>query len=411
MGKTIAEKILGAHSGTDCSAGDIVLCELDAIMMHDANGPLCVRAFQNMGGVKVSEPSKVVVVFDHCTPAPTEKIANIHSFLRQFVKEQNVELYESGCGVCHQLMVESQRVKPGALIVGTDSHTCTYGALGTFSTGMGATDIAAALYTGQSWFKVPETIKIHLRGTLPPGCEAKDIILTVIGRLGADGANYCSVEFYGEWLENASEAERLTIANMLVEMGAKCGFTCCGSLGIWADSDARYCREETIDLSTVEPALAKPHTVDNFAAVKECEGLKIDQAVIGSCTNGRFEDLLKVSRILKGKKVADGCRLLILPASLAVYKRAVEEGVVMDLLNSGATIFPPGCGVCVGTHGGVPGDGEVVISSTNRNFRGRMGNPKADIYLASPSTVAVSALTGKITDPRKYLENEGGETW
>lgn len=400
-GKTIAEKILSLHSGCDAAAGEIVICQVDRIMMHDANGPLAVRAFRNMGGTKVFDPDKVVVIFDHCTPPSNEKHANIHAFLRSFAKEQGVHFFESGRGVCHQLMVEQGFVKAGDLVVGSDSHTCTYGALGALSTGLGATDIATAMLTGKLWFRVPPTIRVELKGELPAMCSAKDVILHIIGRLGAKGGNYKSVEFYGDYLEKSDLPQHLTMANMLVEMGAKCGFTCCSSVGVKADPDAVYQETVEVDLTKLEPAIAKPHTVDNVCPVSEVEGTVIQQAVLGSCTNGRLADLQTAADILRGKHIHADVRLLVLPASETVLREASVRGILTDLIDAGATICTPGCGVCVGTLGGVPADGEVVLSSTNRNFKGRMGNNKAEIYLASPETVAVSALAGKITDPRR----------
>lgn len=400
-GKTIAEKILSAHSGRGVFAGEITICGVDRIMIHDANGPLAIRAFRNMGGIKVPAPDKIVVIFDHCTPPSTEKLANIHAFIREFVKEQNCHFYEGGRGVCHQLMVESDFMQPGDLVIGSDSHTCTYGALGVLSTGLGATDIATAMYSGKLWFRVPQTIRMELKGEMPKACSAKDVILSIIGLLGAKGANYKSVEFYGDCLESCTLSQRLTMANMLVEMGAKCGFICHSGLGIVADSDAVYCKIVELDVSQLTPMVAKPHTVDNVCPVTEVEGIPIQQAVLGSCTNGRLEDLQTVARILNGKHIKEGVRLLVLPASETILKEAVDDGTVSTLIDAGATICTPGCGVCVGTLGGVPADGEAVISSTNRNFKGRMGNNKASIYLASPETVAVTALHGRITDPRR----------
>lgn len=404
-GKTIAEKIIGSHAGLEVSAGQIALCDVDYIMMHDANGPLAIKAFQNMGGTKVCDPDRVVLIFDHCTPPANEKLSNIHAFLRRFVKEQGIRFYEGGRGVCHQLMVESGLVGPGHLVIGSDSHTCTYGALGALSTGLGATDVAAAMKVGKLWFKVPETICVNLHGELPASCSAKDIILTTIGILGADGCNYKSVEFYGDYFEHSSLSEHLTITNMVVEMGAKCGFTCHSGLGIAADAGAVYEKTVDIDLSNLVPVVAKPHTVDNIAPVAEVAGTPVQQAVLGSCTNGRYEDLELAAKILRGRHIHEDVRLLVLPASETILRQAAQSGVLSDLIDAGATICTPGCGVCVGTLGGVPADGEVVISSTNRNFRGRMGNNKAFIYLASPQTVAASALTGVITDPRDWQEN------
>ena len=404
-GKTIAEKIIGRHAHTTVSAGEVALCDIDYVMMHDANGPLAIKAFENMGGAKVFDSARVVIVFDHCTPPANEKLSNIHAFLRGFVKEQGILFYEGGRGVCHQLMVESGLIRPGDLIIGSDSHTCTYGALGALSTGLGATDIAAAMLGGKLWFKVPETIRVNLHGRLPAGCGAKDIILTTIGILGADGCNYKSIEFYGDYFESSTQSQHLTIANMVVEMGAKCGFTCHSGLGITADPDAVYEKVVDIDLSHLVPVVAKPHTVDNIAPVSEVAGMPIQQAVLGSCTNGRYEDLALAAQILRGQHIHMDVRLLVLPASESILRQAAQSGVLADLIDAGATICTPGCGVCVGTLGGVPADGEVVISSTNRNFKGRMGNNKAQIYLASPQTVAVSALRGAITDPREWQEN------
>lgn len=403
-GKTIAEKIISAHAGKELRAGEIGLCSVDRIMMHDANGPIAIKSFIGMGGKKVCDPDRIVVVFDHCTPPSTEKLANIHAFVRSFVYEQGVHFYEGGRGVCHQLMVENGHVSAGDLVIGTDSHTCTYGAVGALSTGLGATDVAAAMLTGRLWLKVPQTIRVNLRGSLPRGCSAKDIILKTIGTLGADGANYISVEFYGDYMESCSLSDRLAIANMLVEMGAKCGFMCHSGLGIAADEDAEYLKTVELELSEMEPVVAKPHLVDNICPVSEVEGLPIQQAVLGSCTNGRLEDLKTAAKILRGKRINEKTRLLVLPASEKVLHDAAQSGILADLIDSGATICTPGCGVCVGTLGGIPADGENVISSTNRNFKGRMGNNKASIYLASPETVAASALMGCIYDPRRLPE-------
>lgn len=400
-GKTIAEKILSAHSGQDARAGGIVICGVDRIMMHDANGPLAIRAFRDMGGTRVFDPDKVVIVFDHCTPPSNEKLSNIHAFLREFVREQGVHFFEGGKGVCHQLMVEKGLVRTGDLVVGSDSHTCTYGALGALSTGLGATDIATAMLTGKLWFKVPQTIRVNLKGELPAMCSAKDVILATIGLFRAKGGNYHSVEFYGDYIENSSESQHLTMANMLVEMGAKCGFTCCTGLGIQADPDAEYLETVEIDLTALEPVVARPHTVDNICPVTEVEGKAIQQAVLGSCTNGRLEDLKTAADMLRGRKIHPDVRFLILPASESILREAADTGILTALIDAGATICTPGCGVCVGTLGGVPADGETVISSTNRNFKGRMGNNKAEIYLASPETVTASAIAGRITDPRR----------
>lgn len=398
--KTIAEKILTLHSGRDVLAGEIVFCDIDFLMAHDANAPMAIKAFEDMGGIRVFDSSRIVFVIDHACPAPYERISNLHMLMRQFSKEQGIDLIEGGEGVCHQLVVERGFVKPGDLVIGTDSHTCTYGALGAFSTGVGATDMGAAFLTGENWFKVPETIRINLHGELEHQCSAKDIILYIIGYLGAERGNYKAFEFYGDYLEKCTEADRLTIANMVVEMGGKTGFTCYSGLGIEADRWAKYCEIFDIDLSKITPGIAKPHSVDIYSPVSDIAGLAFDQAFLGSCTNGRIEDFRVAADILRGKHIADGVRMLIVPASKNVLLEVIEEGILTDLINAGAVLFTPGCGACVGTHGGVPGDGEIVISTANRNFKGRMGNNKAFIYLASPATVAASALYGVITDPR-----------
>lgn len=399
--QTIAEKILSAHCDAEMQArpGDIVFCSIDVMMAHDANGPLAVRAFRELGGKNVCDPSKIHLIMDHAVPAPYERVANLHMFLRDFAAEQGIELIEGGEGVCHQLMIERGYVKAGDIILGTDSHTCTYGAMGAFATGVGATDMGVAFYSGKNWFKVPETIRIELNGVLPPDCGAKDIILYIIGKIGAGGGNYYAFEFYGAYLDQCSMADRITIANMVVEMGGKVGFICSEDLEIQADPGAIYAKTIEIDLSQLKPGLAKPHRVDAYGTVEEMAGMKFQMAFLGSCTNGRIEDLREAADVLRGKKIAHGVRLLVIPASKTVLLQAAAEGVMQNLMDAGAVFFTPGCGACVGTHGGVPGDGEVVLSTANRNFKGRMGNNKAFIYLVSPKTLAASCLTGVLTAP------------
>lgn len=397
---TIAEKILSAHCGRPAYADEIVFCTIDSMMIHDATGPLVLKAFGEMEGKAVLHPEKICIVLDHCSPAPTEKISNLQRELREFATAHGIRLYDWGEGVCHQLMLESGEVRAGNLVLGTDSHTCSYGAVGAFATGVGATDMAAAFICGKSWFKVPPTIRVELEGALPQGCEAKDIILTLIGEVGADGGNYLAFELYGDYLENCRVADRITIANMIVEMGGKTGFVCHSSMGIEADPGARYERTVRIALPKVAPSAARPHTVDNWAPVTALEGLAFQYGYLGSCTNGRIEDLRAAADILRGKRISPNVRLLVVPASKAVFSQAMEEGVLAALMEAGASVFPPGCAACVGTHGGVPADGEVVLSTANRNFKGRMGNNKASIYLVSPTTLAASCLTGVVTDPR-----------
>ena len=403
-GMTIAEKILSAHCDRQVYANEICFCRVDKMMAHDANGPMAIRAFQNMGGTSVCDPQKIFFIMDHACPAPYERVANLQKMIRTFSAEQGTTFYEAGEGVCHQIMIEKGHVRPGELVLGTDSHTCTYGAVGAFATGVGATDMGIAMLTGKNWFKVPQTIKVVLKGHLNPCCSAKDVILTVIGRITAAGANYKSVEFYGEYLDECTLADRMTISNMVVEMGGKCGFICVKDAPVSADPDARYCEEVQIDLADVVPCVAKPHMVDLYAPVSQVAGRKIDVAFLGSCTNGRIEDLRVAAKMLRGKHVHPDVRLLVIPASKKVMLQALREGIVESLMEAGAVFFTPGCGACVGTHGGVPADGEVAISTANRNFKGRMGNSKAYIYLASPETVTASSSMGVITDPRDMEE-------
>jgi len=402
-GLTLSEKILSAHSGREVRAGEITFCDVDFMMVPDSTGLYAVRSFSQLGKDKVCDPAKILFVFDHCSPAPNENLANVQQYQRRFANEQGITIAEGGEGVCHQITVERGHASVGKLVVGADSHTCTYGAVGAFATGIGATDMAACMASGKNWFKVPETIRINLHGKLPKGASAKDIILTVMGRLGADGANYRAVEFYGEYFETCTLADRMTIMNMVVEMGAKNGFTCFSGLGIQADPDAEYCEVHDFDLETFVPCVAKPHTVDNWAPISEVAGTPVQFAFLGSCTNGRYEDLKSAADILRGKHIAKGVRFLVAPASKDVLLKAVETGVLRDLVEAGAALFTCGCGVCVGTHGGVPCDGETAISTSNRNFKGRMGNPNAQIFLASAATVAASALNGCITDPAAYM--------
>ncbi len=419
LGQTIAEKILSAHSGQEAYAHDIVVARVDFIMGQDGTSPLAIRSFEEMGGRRVFDPERVAFVIDHSAPSPSEGVSNLHQLMRRFAREQGIHLYDIGEGVCHQVVPESGRVGPGSLVIGADSHTCTYGALNALATGVGSTDLAAAMISGQMWFKVPETFRIVCRGTLPPGVYAKDLILYLIGQLTADGATYMAVEFAGEAIAQLSMEGRFTVANMAVEMGAKAGLmeaddktlawlarhTRRQFVPVRPDEDARYARVAEYDVSRLSPQVACPHRVDNVRPVEEVAGTPVQQAVIGTCTNGRLEDLRVAARILAGRRVHRDVRLVVAPASRQVYLEAMREGIIQALVESGAAVVTPGCGPCVGTHNGIPADGENVISTANRNFKGRMGNNKAFIYLASPATVAASALTGKITDPRHFLES------
>jgi 3-isopropylmalate/(R)-2-methylmalate dehydratase large subunit len=417
MGKTISEKILSTHSGKDAKAGNIVIADLDFMMGQDGTSGIIVDSFNKMGTKKIADPKRFAICIDHSSPSPNVGVSAIHKKIRDFAKSQGSLLYDIGCGVCHQLLPEQGLVVPGDLVIGADSHTCTYGAINAFSTGVGSTDLAAGITSGKLWFKVPETMKVTFNGKLPKGVYSKDMVLHFIGDIGADGATYIALEFYGKAIDNLSVDARFTISNMAIECGAKAGLMRADkkvidyvkahakrkSKPVEADKDAVYKVTKEYDVSKLEPQIAKPHTVDNVCSVKEVVGTPIHQGFIGTCTNGRVEDLRIAAKILKGKEVNPETRLIVAPASKEVLKEAMKEGLVQTLMESGAVFVTPGCGPCVGTHNGVPSDGENVISTANRNFKGRMGNVNAFIYLASPATVATSVIEGKIADPRKYL--------
>ena len=423
MGKAIAEKILSQHAGQDLKAGDFAVCNIDFCFGQDGTSGIIVDRFKALGIKEVFDRNKFAIVIDHSAPSPHMGVSAVHKKLREFAKEKGLLLYDIGCGVCHQVIPEKGHVLPGDLVLGADSHTCTYGALGVLSTGVGSTDLAISLACGKNWFKVPGSIKIIVKGKLPRGVYSKDLILKIIGDLRADGATYKSVEFYGETIESMSMDARFTICNMGVEMGAKFSIIPADKVTLrwlagrqsvrntkrkpnpqYADRDATYVLVKEFDASKIGPQVAKPHAVDNNATVEEVEGTHIDEAYLGTCTNGRLEDLTIAAGILKGKKVHKDVRFIVAPASKEVYLAAMKRGVVATLIESGVSVVTPGCGPCVGTHNGVPSSGEVVISSANRNFKGRMGNPESFIYLASPATVVASALEGKITDPRKFAQ-------
>jgi len=417
QGQTIIEKILSSHSGKKVYANEITVAGVDLVMGQDGTSPLAIRAYEDMGGQEVFDREKVAFVIDHSSPSPHEGVSALHKLMREFSGAKGFRLYDIGEGVCHQLIPESGLVGPGSLVIGADSHTCTYGALNAFSTGVGSTDLAGGLISGRMWFKVPETFKFVLHGYLPPGVYAKDLILHLIGDVTADGATYMSAEYTGEAVAALSMEGRFTMANMAIEMGAKAGlmeadektfqwlarYTGKKFSPAGADADAAYARIKEYDVSSLEPQVARPHRVDNVCPVSEVAGTPIQQAVIGTCTNGRLEDLRLAAGILRGKKVHREVRFIVAPASKQIYLDAMQEGIIQDLVEAGAAVVTPGCGPCVGTHNGVPSDGENVISTANRNFKGRMGNSNAFIYLASPATVAASALTGKISDPRSVL--------
>jgi 3-isopropylmalate/(R)-2-methylmalate dehydratase large subunit len=419
MKMNISEKILAKASGkSTVHPGDIVDANVDVIMVHDLTGPLAIEAFKKMGVNKVWDNKKVVIILDHQIPAESVKMAELHKMLRKFAKEQSVRIYDVGeGGICHQVMPEKGYVTPGSLIVGADSHTCTYGAFGAFATGIGSTEAAAVFATGKIWLKVPETIKIYVKGQFQKYVTPKDLILSIIGKLGVDGAIYKSVEFTGPTMKAMSTAGRMTVCNMAVEMGAKNGIvepdeTTSKFLegripnvkesfkSLKSDADAAYEKTINIDVANLEPQVACPSSVDNVKPISKVGDVEVNQAFIGSCTNGRIEDLRLGAQILKGKKVKSGVRALVIPASQEVYAQALKEGLVEIFTEAGALVCGATCGPCLGGHIGLLASGEVCVSTSNRNFIGRMGSTEASVYLASPATVAASALTGKLTDPR-----------
>lgn len=419
MGKTIAEKIFSEKSGKEVSAGEIVIAEIDHIALQDGTAPLAIRQIQALGFSRdlIRAAKKSHFFIDHASPSPRKELSNDQKLIREFAKEINADFNKPGDGIIHQVMIE-KFVNPGDLVVGADSHTCTYGALGAFSTGMGSTDIAISIVLGKNWFRVPESFRIVISGALSKGVFAKDLILEIIGKLGVDGATYKALEFHGDAIHNMSIDERLTIANMVIECGAKAGLFESDEVTkrfltergredkfreIKADKDAEYEKELYFEADNITPKVAKPHNVDNVVDVEEVEGIEVDQVFIGTCTNGRLSDIEIVAKMLKGKRVAENVRLIVGPASRDVFIKADERGYLRTIVEAGGIVIPPGCGPCVGIHMGILADNEVCVSTQNRNFKGRMGNPNAEIYLASPATAAATAIEGKIADPRKYL--------
>jgi 3-isopropylmalate/(R)-2-methylmalate dehydratase large subunit len=417
VGKTIAEKILSAKSDSDVRAGDIVVARVDLAFVQDTTGPLTVRQFRAAGFKTLASALQAAVFLDHAAPSQSREMSNDHLLLREFAAQTGALLSEVGEGVCHQLVAEFL-AKPGDLIVGTDSHTVTAGGLGAFACGMGSSDVAIVLGLGKTWFRVPETFLIELTGKFDKGVNAKDLILYLIGKIGADGATYKALEFGGMGVANVGVPQRLTVSNMAVEAGAKVGIFPADELThrflkengrtndfqpVNADKDAVYEKIISIKLNELEPMISKPHTVDNVVPVKAAVGTKVQQISIGTCTNGRLEDIEIAAKILQGKHRHPKTRLIITPASRDILLEATAAGYIETLLKAGAIILPPGCGSCLGLHQGVLGDGESCLSTANRNFKGRMGSPEAFVYLGSPATAAASAIKGEITDPREFL--------
>jgi 3-isopropylmalate/(R)-2-methylmalate dehydratase large subunit len=418
MGQTFAQKVLARAAGLDrVVPGQIVAVRPDHLLTHDNTAAIVGKIKDDLDTYGVIRDDLSVIVLDHVTPASDEKTATGHHAVREFVRKFGIKnFYDVGVGVCHQIVVEKGHALPGNVLVGSDSHTCSYGAVNAFSTGIDRTEAAALLLVGETWLRVPSTIKITLRGALKPPVSAKDLILTIIGDISAGGATYQAVEFHGD-VASLSVEDRFTIANMGIEMGAKIAVfpfdavteTYLKSIGVdrasyepvWADPDAVYDRELEYDLAAIVPVVAMPHKVDNVKPVTEVAGTPIQQALIGTCTNGRLSDFHAAAKILDGKRVDPGVRLLLFPASRGVLEAAIDDGTMTKLIKAGGVLMPPGCGPCLGAHQGVLAPGEFCLSTANRNFKGRMGCKEAEIALASPETVAASAIAGKIVDPRK----------
>jgi homoaconitate hydratase family protein len=420
MNGTFAEKILAQYSGEkEVVPGQIVIVKPDHLLTHDNTAAIIQKITPELDNYGIISKTLPVIALDHVIPAASEKTANNHKIIREFVKKHKVKhFFDVGFGICHQIMVEQGFALPGKIILGSDSHTCSYGAVGAFSSGIDRTEAASLMLTGETWLKVPLSIKMMLSGEIQKGVSAKDIVLQIIGDISASGANYCSVEFHGN-IDRLSVEERFTIANMGVEMGAKNAFfptdnvtkKYLKSIGVSElkyspinpDEDAEYHKELEFDLSEIEPVVALPHSVDNVMKITDIEDLEIQQFLIGTCTNGRLSDFKIAAEILKNKKIDTNARLLILPSSRQVYIDALTEGLIEIFTKAGGIILPPGCGPCLGAHQGVLAPKERCLSTANRNFKGRMGCKEAEIYLASPATVAASAIYGKITDPRKEV--------
>ncbi|MHC1570424.1 MAG: 3-isopropylmalate dehydratase large subunit [Methermicoccaceae archaeon] len=412
MGRTISEKILGRAAGREVEAGEFVECAVDMAMAHDGTSVIALKVLSEMGVDKVWDPTKIAIPFDHIVPANCERTARLHRMVREWVRTQGIpHFFDVGEGICHQLLPEKGLVRPGMLVVGADSHTCTYGALGAFATGLGATDIADVFARGITWLRVPETIRVEVNGALPDGVMAKDVVLSIVGTLGADGASYRAIEYYGDTISSMPMDGRLTLCNMGVEMGAKASIVPPDAATIeyvgdksctpvHSDEDANFCERHVFDVSHLAPQVAVPHRVDDVHPVEDVAGEPVDQVLIGTCTNGRLSDLEAAATILKGKKVK--VRTIIAPASRQILLEATRKGITTTLLESGATVINPGCGPCLGAHEGVLSEGEVCLSTANRNFKGRMGAGGL-IYLASPLTAAATALRGEITDAREFL--------
>lgn len=422
MGSTIAEKILGAHAGGRAvRAGDVVVATVDFAMMHDARASNAFKMIEKFGAERLPFAGRTALVLDHYSPPPNMEAANTHVAMREFADVHGAKIYDIGDGICHQVLPEGGHLTCGDVVVGTDTHSTTYGAFNAFGTGVEGTDLAAVMMTGKAWFRVPETVRIELKGRLQPGVWAKDVTLTMLGRFGAEGANYLALEYGGDGVRGMEIDDRMTLSNHAAELGAKAAILEADEKTIaWlkargarepkpvaADADAQYKERIVIDAANLAPQVARRHKIDDIVAVPEVKGQKIHVALIGTCTNGRLDDIRQAAAILKGKRLAKGVRMIVTPASRAIYLAAMREGLVEALTLAGASVEAAGCGTCVNITGHyIPGDDQVIISSANRNFKGRLGNPKSEIWVGSAATVAASALTGVLTDPR---EIDGGD--
>ncbi len=397
--KTISEKILSAKSGQDARAGDVVVCDVDCALGTDGSTPMALDYFEAMGGRRVFDPDRIVFALDHYAPAPSRATTQLHHRMREFAARHGILLWDAGEGIGHQLIVESERAAPGRLVVGADSHAVTYGALNAFATGIGSSDLAAILIGGKIWLRAPESIRVTLTGRLPNGVYAKDIALALVKELGADGATYQALEFHGPALDRLDLDDRLVLSNLAVEMGAKNGIF---PGAVVPDDGARYIREVVIALDTLAPLVALPHQVDRVITIGEALGTPVQMVYLGTCTGGRVRDFHEARDVLKaGGGPARGVQLVVTPASRAVLETLARDGTLADFIAMGAVIGTPGCGSCCGTCGAIPGDGVNVISTANRNFKGRMGNSNAAIFLASPASCAAAAVRGAIADPRE----------
>jgi homoaconitate hydratase family protein len=418
MGKTFAQKILGRAAGREVGDGDIVFVEPDFVLTHDNTAAIIDKFEATVPGGSVRYPDRLAIVLDHVVPAASSKDAAGHRKIRGFVREQGIEhFYDAGTGICHQVLPEQGLVAPGSIIVGSDSHTCTYGAFNAFATGIDRTEAAGLWITGRTWFRVPPTISIDMTGHLTRRISAKDLILRIIGDLGADGANYMAVEFHGPSIGSLRMSDRMTIANMGIEMGAKLAVFPAdrttqeyirnrgpdASRTMWSDVDAEFADVRRYDLEELEPMIAMPHNVDNVAPVTELLDTEVDQVFLGTCTNGRLDDLEAALEVMGNRRVHENVRMIVGPASREVYLKAERKGLLAEFVEAGAMVIPPGCGPCLGAHMGALAPGERCLSTANRNFQGRMGEKEAEIYLGSPETAAATAVAGRIADPREVL--------